>query len=50
MKTCMLILLLKWDGLMVLYISVKMYTEDEWQQHSFTLFYHNVQKDGVEIF
>jgi len=32
------------------YISVKLYTENEWQQRSFTPFYHNVQKDGVEIF
>jgi predicted nucleotidyltransferase len=32
------------------YISVKLYTENEWQQRNFTPFYHNVQKDGVEIF
>jgi len=31
------------------YISVKMYTNKEWTNHSFTPFYYNVQKDGVEI-
>jgi len=31
------------------YISVKLYTENEWQLRSITPFYHNVQKDGVEI-
>jgi len=31
------------------YISVKMYTQNEWQSRSFTPFYKNVQKDGVLI-
>ncbi|MCL2028746.1 MAG: nucleotidyltransferase domain-containing protein [Bacteroidales bacterium] len=31
------------------YISVKMYTNKEWQNRSFTPFYHNVQKDGIII-
>jgi predicted nucleotidyltransferase len=31
------------------YISVKMYTLNEWKQRSFTPFYHNVQKDGIVI-
>ena len=32
------------------YISVKMYTNKEWTNHSFTPFYYNVQTDGVEIY
>jgi predicted nucleotidyltransferase len=31
------------------YISVKMYTNKEWVNCSFTPFYYNVQKDGVLI-
>jgi len=31
------------------YLSVKMYTEKEWSNHTFTPFYKNVQKDGVLI-
>jgi len=31
------------------YISVKMYTSDEWLKGSFTPFYYNVQKDGIII-
>ena len=31
------------------YISVKMYTQKEWTNHSFTPFYQNVQKDGILI-
>ena len=31
------------------YISVKMYTNKEWRNHSFTPFYYNVQKDGIVI-
>jgi len=31
------------------YISVKIYTKKEWQNCSFTPFYHNVQKDGILI-
>jgi predicted nucleotidyltransferase len=31
------------------YISVKMYTKKEWQNHFFTPFYHNVQNDGIVI-
>ena len=31
------------------YISVKMYTNDEWKKGSFTPFYYNVQKDGIII-
>jgi len=31
------------------YISVKMYTQKEWQSRSFTPFYNNIQKDGIVI-
>ncbi|MDR0565764.1 MAG: nucleotidyltransferase domain-containing protein [Prevotellaceae bacterium] len=31
------------------YISVKMYTAKEWEQRSFTPFYHNVENDGILI-
>ena len=31
------------------YISVKMYTNREWEKGSFTPFYYNVQKDGITI-
>ena len=31
------------------YISVKMYTQKEWQSRSFTPFYDNIQKDGIVI-
>jgi hypothetical protein len=31
------------------YISVKIYTNNEWQQRYFTPFYRNVQKDGILI-
>jgi predicted nucleotidyltransferase len=36
-----------WDN--GVYISVKIYTSKEWQNHSFTSFYYNVQKDGIII-
>jgi predicted nucleotidyltransferase len=31
------------------YISVKIYTQKEWQSRSFTPFYDNIQKDGIVI-
>jgi len=31
------------------YISVKMYTNKEWEERGFTPFYHNIQRDGVLI-
>jgi len=31
------------------YISVKIYTLNEWKLRSFTPFYYNVQKDGILI-
>jgi len=31
------------------YLSVKMYTTNEWKQRSFTPFYRNVLKDGILI-
>ena len=31
------------------YVSVKMYTQQEWQNRSFTPFFQNVQKDGIVI-
>ena len=32
-----------------IYISVKLYTNDEWEKRIFTPFYNNVQKDGILI-
>jgi predicted nucleotidyltransferase len=31
------------------YMSIKTYTENEWEKRSFTPFYKNVVKDGIEI-
>ena len=31
------------------YISVKLYTKNEWEKRNFTPFYYNVQKDGIII-
>ena len=31
------------------YISVKMYTINEWLRRHFTPFYHNIQNDGILI-
>ncbi|MCL1933190.1 MAG: nucleotidyltransferase domain-containing protein [Candidatus Azobacteroides sp.] len=31
------------------YISVKIYTNKEWEKRNFTPFYYNVQKDGILI-
>ena len=31
------------------YISVKLYTEDEWLQRKNTLFFKNVQSEGIEL-
>jgi len=31
------------------YISVKLYTNKEWEERNFTPFYYNVQKDGILI-
>ena len=32
-----------------IYMSVKIYSQKEWQNYSFTPFYHNVQKEGIII-
>jgi len=31
------------------YISVKIYTESDWKKRKPTLFYKNIQKEGIEI-
>ena len=31
------------------YISVKLYTENDWDKRSFTPFYKNVQREGINI-
>ena len=31
------------------YISVKLYTENEWDKRNFTPFYKNVQREGINI-
>jgi predicted nucleotidyltransferase len=31
------------------YISVKIYTENDWKRRSFTPFYKNVKQEGIEI-
>ncbi|MDR0769132.1 MAG: nucleotidyltransferase domain-containing protein [Dysgonamonadaceae bacterium] len=31
------------------YLSIKTYNEAEWEKRSFTPFYKNVKKDGIEI-